>query len=226
MYCPLCSSQSVVQHARLVEPLNHLSGRLRHLAEASKASREEPQRPQTAEVSFPAYDPLAGAASSHSSTESFLPLTTTSSSPQFGLHTRSSRELSGRSRSTTDETLASTKRRSSRLSKLFSSGKDAVAKSFSEDPEKPDQVSAAVQVKHEWRLDRYCFSSDGLVLILWESGQNFIFAATIPPDGSEPDTVWSWSTFEIPGLILGAGGGQGVVAGISKVFRTSNFLRD
>jgi hypothetical protein len=218
MPCPLCNPTFVVKHARMIEPLNHLSGRLWHLAEASKASREAPQVSQMPEVLLLAHDSLAAGTSSHSSVESVCALTPSSSSPQSRLPADPLREFSAGSRSTTSDTVATTNRRSSRFSKLFDSGMDAITRSFSEASRKPNAVSSVVEVKPKFKPDRYCFSSDGLVLILWESGEKFIFAATIPTqDSSKSDTMWNWSTFVVPGLILGAGGGQYRIAGISKV---------
>jgi hypothetical protein len=55
-------------------------------------------------------------------------------------------------------------------------------------------------------------------LILWNSGKKRIFASIIPTQaGHASDSMWNWNTFEVPGLILVAGGGHRI-AGISKVF--------
>jgi hypothetical protein len=219
MPCPLCYPTVVVKHARMIEPLDNLSGKLQHLAEASRASREAPQRPQMPEYLLRGHDSLAVGASSHSSIESIPPLTPSSSSPQSRPPAEPSREFSTGSRSTTSDIVATANRWSSTLSKIFDSGKVAIARSVTETSRKSDQVSTVVEVKPKGKLDRYCFSSDGQILILWKSGKKFIFASTIPTqDGSESDTVWDWNTFVVPGLILGAGGGQYRIAGISKVF--------
>ncbi|KAE9369743.1 hypothetical protein N431DRAFT_560502 [Stipitochalara longipes BDJ] len=226
MPCPLCSPPApVVKNARMIEPLDRVSGKLRYLAEASKVSREAPQGPQMPEVFFSARDPPAGGASSHSSVGLALPLTASSSPAQFKQPEESSPVFAAGSRSTTSGTGASTKRRSSRFSKLFDSGKKSFASSSSEASETTDPVIHSAEAttkrkpdKHNRRHDRYCFSSDGLALILWKSGERFIFACTVPAlDGSESGTMWNWSTFVVPGLILGAGGGQSRIAGISRV---------
>jgi hypothetical protein len=221
MQCPLCSPTSVVKHARMIEPLNHLCRRLRHLAEASRSSRDAlaPQAHQMPEVLPRVHDLTARNSSSHSSIESF-PLTPSSSphSSRPVADKEPSRKFSEGSRSTTSDTGASEKGKSSRLSKAFSFGMNAIVKSSSEISRKPARASSVVEAKSKCSFDRYCFSADGRVLILWKSEEELIFASTIPTrDGPESDSMWSWNTFVVPGMILGAGGRQ-KIAGISKVF--------
>lgn len=92
---------------------------------------------------------------------------------------------------------------------------------------RPKKTSPVEISKDKLRLSfkSYCFSSDGKTLILWNRGEDFVFASLVPTqDGSESAPMWKWNRFPVPNVRWVAGGATTVASVsvavdlVSKVF--------
>jgi hypothetical protein len=91
-----------------------------------------------------------------------------------------------------------------RLPRIFSLGKSKEGPNSSQSTKAP-------------RLPKsYCFSADGKTLILWNRGQDYIFATTIPEEASEAsresNLSWDWKRYTASKVRLVVAGGTRLAA--------------
>ncbi|CAG8959037.1 hypothetical protein HYFRA_00012198 [Hymenoscyphus fraxineus] len=223
IYCPRCPQRqlkTVIRHARRIDPLNSMSNQLKHLVEASIPPQESNAREQLIlwrqnKAHWPSYKDhkleIVPARTSNDIPPHVL-RTPSSSNPQpsspsssvFPSPIRISSDVDDSASTKTTNTSARLK-----VGALFKNRRKSSTIS---------KESALEATTKRDVLKSYCFSSDGKMLILWNSRSTHVYCSVIPTtDGPESVMMWEWFKFETKSAYVDlVAGGEQRVAVISK----------